>query len=574
MSAAQNIVDFVRGFGERKRAADIRGRLKNYLTDPEGTIAAVNEIDAPTAINLNAQHINEVQQARTIEQAGQKRSLDNFTQITGYLRSARDNGQTDIGAALDGLAPFIKSTLGADDSQIAQYRQALTANPALLDALDAEGQKAKAKLAGDVTVAGPGSVPIIGGKMQPQVPFAPKVLAVPNASGGKDVVTVDPNRNPGAPGAGGGAALTVEALRPHFVAQESGGDYKAINPKSGTLGAYQLKPETAAALAKRLGLAYRPDMLTKDDEASRRYQDALGGAAIQEAIQAGGGDPTKTFQYYYGGSDASKYGPRTRQYAQEMNARIGAAAPAAGGNAEVAYSSTGAPKPSKAVTNATPEELAAAGYAPGTAAQKDANGRFVNIKTPSASTTNATVKQQQLELSQRKTAQSTAENLDRLGKYADGLLNDKALDSAVGNIYGRIPTGLLGQGAVDFEKKLINLKQNIGLTALQQFKSLSATGASGFGNLSNEEGRRLESLFGTLDRASSPTLIRQTLKDITQFVRDHNTSIKAGLADKGGAAPAPNAAPAVGTKAYKRDAKGNITATIQWNGRGWVPVRN
>lgn len=121
-----------------------------------------------------------------------------------------------------------------------------------------------------------------------------------------------------------GGPLTTEALRPHFVAQESGGNYKAVNKETGALGAYQVMPQTGQALAKQLGIPWRPDLMRSTTDEAKAYQDKIGGAAISEAIQGGGADnPNDVFSYYYGGSDRSKWGPRTKQYASEMSARLG-----------------------------------------------------------------------------------------------------------------------------------------------------------------------------------------------------------------------------------------------------------
>jgi len=459
--------------------------------------------------------------------------------------------------------------MGTDDNQIAQWKQTISSNPSLIDALDVQGQAARAKLASDVHVVGPGAALAVGGNVTYSQPNTPKVLAVPNADGGRDVITVDPN-NPrgGAPGAGGSAPLTVDTLRPHLVQQESGGNYGAVNKETGALGRYQVMPATARALASRLGMAYRPDMMQGTSAPAMRYQDAIGDAAMQEAIDNSNGDPRAAASYYYSG-DAAAFAdpagnPKTAKYVEDMMGRLSGRPPATEGGARTVYSTSG---PSKRVRAATQEELAQ--YPEGTAGQIDANGKLVNLKMPPVSTT----KQTKAVESQTRVAKSTAEGLTRLGSFVDSLAKDPAIDSATGNIFGRLPTILLGQGAVDFERKLANLKQNIGLTSLQQFKSLSSTGASGFGNLSNEEGRRLEAMFGVLDRTASPQLIRNTLAEISNFVKDHNMSIKAGLSDmnaeKGGSQP-----PSVGAKAYKKNAQGQITATVEWNGRGWVPVRN
>jgi hypothetical protein len=168
-------------------------------------------------------------------------------------------------------------------------------------------------------------------------PFAPQLRSV---GAGESLVEIQPGGGgPASTGAGG--ALSVESVLPHIVAQESGGNYAARNASTGALGAYQVMPATGKTLAERLGLPWRPELMASDSPEARAYQDAVGGAAIQEAVEASGGDPETMAMYYHGGSDRSKWGPKTQQYAKEVTARLGGAAPSAGGSRVVA---TGAPK--------------------------------------------------------------------------------------------------------------------------------------------------------------------------------------------------------------------------------------
>jgi hypothetical protein len=66
----------------------------------------------------------------------------------------------------------------------------------------------------------------------------------------------------------------------------------------------------------------------------RQYQDAIGNAAIQEALRAGMGDVGRAAAYYHGGSDESQWKGKTQAYARDIVANMGSgggAAPAAGG---------------------------------------------------------------------------------------------------------------------------------------------------------------------------------------------------------------------------------------------------
>ena len=164
-------------------------------------------------------------------------------------------------------------------------------------------------------------------------PFAPQYKSV---SPGETLIEVNPEGGGPASSGGGGGPLSVDSVLPHIVAQESGGNYAARNRSTGALGAYQVMPATGQALAQRLGLPWRPELMAAATPEGKAYQDAIGGAAVKEAVDASGGDPATMAAYYHGGSDRSKWGPKTRQYAAEVTARLG------GGSPKIV--ATGAPK--------------------------------------------------------------------------------------------------------------------------------------------------------------------------------------------------------------------------------------
>ena len=119
-----------------------------------------------------------------------------------------------------------------------------------------------------------------------------------------------------------GGDVDFERFRKAIIDQESGGDYGVANAEgSGALGAYQFMPPTARALAERLGLPYRPELLQGSKGRSkegRAYQDALGTAQLQDAIKFGGGDIGKAGAFHFAGPNKSGYGPKTRKYEQDI----------------------------------------------------------------------------------------------------------------------------------------------------------------------------------------------------------------------------------------------------------------
>lgn len=326
---------------EDRQQRQTQNALAGYGADPDTAIKNLYAINAPAAMELQQR----LQTQRTTTATTQReQAFKALTGATDMLRKARDTGG-DVGATYDQLDHAgILDSLGMTPPEKAQYRAAITTNPGLIDII---GQKAAE---GVVVAPGAQLLDKATGRVMGSTPAVPKPLVVRRGDGGSDVIyPTAPGSTPGAtPGAGAvpGATtpLTVEALRPVFKAQESSGDYTVTNSDTGALGAYQIMPNTGAALAKKLGVAWRPDMMTKNDPASVRYQDAIGGAAIADAINNSGGDPATAFSYYYGGSDRSKWGPKTRQYTADMMGRMGGgqtanAAPQSG----VAYSTPGAP---------------------------------------------------------------------------------------------------------------------------------------------------------------------------------------------------------------------------------------
>ena len=118
-----------------------------------------------------------------------------------------------------------------------------------------------------------------------------------------------------------GGDIDFERFRQAIIAQESGGDYGAVNKESGAMGAYQFMEPTARAIAKRLGMAYRPDLLTGKSKAAKEYQDALGTEQLREAVDFGGGDVGRAGIYHFAGPNEAGWGPKTRKYKQDIMQR-------------------------------------------------------------------------------------------------------------------------------------------------------------------------------------------------------------------------------------------------------------
>ena len=120
----------------------------------------------------------------------------------------------------------------------------------------------------------------------------------------------------------GGGGVDFDRFRRAIIEQESGGDYGVMNREgSGAMGAYQFMPATARALAQRLGLPYRPELLQGSKGRSkegRAYQDALGTAQLQDALKFGGGDVGKAGAFHFAGPNKAGHGPKTRKYERDI----------------------------------------------------------------------------------------------------------------------------------------------------------------------------------------------------------------------------------------------------------------
>jgi hypothetical protein len=126
-------------------------------------------------------------------------------------------------------------------------------------------------------------------------------------------------------GASGNAGGGFQGFKRAIIAQESGGRYGVANTEgSGAMGVGQIMPETGAALAKREGLPWRPDLMRGNDAEARAYQDRLTDAALKEAWDYGGGDPQKAAKYYFAGPDRKGWGPKTSRYGSDVVRRMGA----------------------------------------------------------------------------------------------------------------------------------------------------------------------------------------------------------------------------------------------------------
>jgi hypothetical protein len=175
----------------------------------------------------------------------------------------------------------------------------------------------------------------------------------------------------------------------------------------------------------------------------------------------------------------------------------------------------------------SPAEVAAAGLPAGTVAQTDG---FGNLKVVAAAgSKNADPAKAE------KLAAARADALDSVNQAIggiDSLMHSggfQNLGTFTGDVLGHIPH----TQTRDAQNALETVKNQVLLTTLGKLKALSATGASGFGALSNQEGKILQNSIANLETAQTHDAIVHNLRVIQQTLQR-----AAGLIGQGVHAPA------------------------------------
>lgn len=114
-------------------------------------------------------------------------------------------------------------------------------------------------------------------------------------------------------------------ILPHLVAQESSGRPGISGPQTEygrAQGLTQVLPSTGRGVAEKLGVAWRPDLMTGTSPAAQQYQRAIGQAYLDEALSATG-TVYDGLRYYHGGPNRKLWGPKTNAYAASVLRRLG-----------------------------------------------------------------------------------------------------------------------------------------------------------------------------------------------------------------------------------------------------------
>lgn len=122
--------------------------------------------------------------------------------------------------------------------------------------------------------------------------------------------------------------------------------------------------------------------------------------------------------------------------------------------------------------------------------------------------------------------EASKEFLGELSKNAINTIDDlnsrtSRFTTGLGSLTKIIPETPAANYAADLE----TLASDIRLGILQQMKSLSKTGASGLGALSDREGKVLESSLGSIRQDQSPANVKKNLKKIKESVAKWNQAV-------------------------------------------------
>lgn len=469
------------------RALQAQDAETNYLSNPAQTIQDVGAIPGqlPQAMSLRNDQQTQAANATAVQQQQDAAKTAAFGQVVSALRGAHAAG-ANVSDVYDQLVPTLTQH-GATAADIASWKPLLTGpnGPAILEAMDQKRQDALDKI---VSIPGNG-----GGIYDPRAAQAGGSGIVATTAQKPTVVAPGAAYVPGAPGTGGPVAA---------VGTRAGAG--ATNPGAIKDGAF----------AKA-----QPGYSGPDASGFATFATPQAGIAAQEALlggpsYVGGGVNTvnSIVDKYLGKGDAENSPASRANYkmfvAQKLGVDPAAPLPAnavpavaaamrgfenvgGGGAASAGQAAVpGAPAGSfvnnkPEVRAASPQEIAAAGYPVGTAAQVDSTGKFINIKTPTgkAAAVDPT------------TQYNTAKDaLSELKQNLIALRDDPGLGAATG-IEGHFTRNIPGTHAQSLESQLGQI-QSQKLVALIQ--ALKQNGVSAFGRVTNNLAKMLPQTLAPL----------------------------------------------------------------------------
>lgn len=540
MPIVDNVIGIVRGINDRKRAARVDDAVrKNWLTQPDVAVAEAIQADPSRGLELQDKQIAA---ASAAEKQRRARASEETDLMARFLRGAPKGA--DYAEILSQQAPLFRQA-GISDESIENFRNAVSANPEVLAGLDDKTYELMSKDRYTDTVATPGAYVRRGGETVERVPYAPKAVVLRGGDGSSQMQLFNPNEYlPGqTENAAPAPARGVDPTGP------------AVAPPGGGM--------TEEQAGQILGSAIERKVIGEGD--ARAIREALGpngGSRYNEWLKQNG------IRVVPDGT-ASRAAPAPTENLPTQRVQ-----PAPAMRSGSLIGTPTAPKPTKRLRAATPEELR--GYPPGTAAQIDEEtGELKNLRTPpAAAQPKPMTEKDRLNIEKQVTqAEDLVSSMTRLEKSARRLMDHPGASAATGMVAGRLPG--LSQQATNFINEFDNLKQVVGLEAMKALKALSASGATGFGNMSNAEGVRIENMLGALARTSDLPSLRRVYEQIIEFAQEKRAGAAQGISaarqrlgggGSGGASPQSGSGPRLGTRI--RDKKSGRTAIL--DNSGWV----
>lgn len=534
--AAGNIVDFIGGFGQRRKAAQIDEAMKNYLANPDQAVQDVNAVSGQAGIAMHDRQIADQTATRAAQLEQQKQKLAAVRNMGTMLSGVAKTNPQNLGAAFDRLTPVFKNGLGMGDDEIAQWKANIAQDPTVLDSLVADADaKLKSASPGDWVYDGTGAVRF----KVPQAAPKPQLIKATDENGNEVIVQVG--------GGAGNQTGDVAPPSPTDVAPTSGGLVPLTGEEIETAVLGAVPGMTVTGRGRTAGRNAAVGGVSNSYHLTDQARDfvpedgvaAIPAAAAQLRQQLGGDYDVIAENDHIHVEPSPSHGARTT-----------------GDN--VVY--RGGAKPNSATSqrrSLSADEVAAAGYAPGTVVQRNELTGEDSVKQGPPKTTTGKNTPEAVRIR----AQDAYNAFDQLEKAAIALRDHPARSRSTGPLQGRLPS--FSDSASDFDNKVQALKDKVAVSTLAAMKALSATGASGFGNLSNKDAARLENQFGNLSETSEKSF-SETINQIIADAQDKKKSIQQGLEGS-----ASTGAPAVGTLA--RNPK--TGAQVRFNGKGWVPVK-
>lgn len=401
--------------------------------------------------------------------------------------------------------------------------------------------------------------------MQPPSPQAPPIPPaampggepprfVPQLPGGAQIEQIP--TPPAQPFRGGNPAqsyptsATPASILDNLAQVESSGNPRAVNPQSGAMGMYQFMPSTVAALRKQ-GVTFDPFNPQQARQAADYYLAQLYSkhGSWEKALADYGGFKTKDPTNYVSRVMAGTAAPPAQQtgaQAQPMPnqgldlAQIGAAAammgiPGGSGLIEVGKMQQ-------------PQNVPAGSYQRNpVTGETNFVGDPYREHTLKNEDTRLGLEQQRLGMeaskNQREAAQSTLalaegnrkltreyatdtmgyqnmmDKLDSVQHLAQDTLSSPGLKYNTGG-YGALGIGRIpGTEAHNAFVNIEQLKSKMKIELMQELKSLSKSGSTGMGQMSDAEGKTLETYWANLDRAQTEPQMRKAITEIANWAR-------------------------------------------------------